>query len=726
MNERINTLKSKAKEIIAIGKKYWNVPPKGNYVPYKEVATLGAAGFGVQWTPILAGTIGLDAGNFLVGHSIGLAPMDLYIMLIVSNAIGIPIGLFRGWYFDNHHMKGGKFIPFMLRTAFPIVGISTLFVFLPFEHWEYTVKAVVTFFFYLILQFFLCFYNEGFAYLQQIITPNAQERATVMSISQIIYSLAPSISNFLIPTVAGLTYGLNNIQTYRTIYPAFAFVGLIVNTIFFRKVKERLILPKSGGASVRIIDALREVAKNKYFWITTSASWVGFLENSYGIVLSWSFVYAYGGKYEATLGVVNTIIGNAALWSMIIAPILISKIGKRNMLIMCNILNIVLLGFLYFGYQNLIFVSVIFFMNNFINVFGNIYFPNIQADMRDYHQWKTGVRVDGMFGPLGMISTVLGFFTGLIIPSIYEHMGLHDDYSVLYGDEMRNNLFHVIIICAVIGAFLNLIPYLFYDLTENKHNGYVLVLKIRAMFEDYANGDISDDEIEEGMEIIHRAGELNGAKKTDIDRSALKAAKRLPKKTDGEKAERKERIKAAKKEIKAQLKFNNDIESYAFVSEEMAKFSSDSFRVLLDNAKKTYENGTLQRYDDIDFERGQAKAMPKNNDEQKKARADMFEVVRTKKTARKLIEKYGIENIKMPDEAIREEIQNRETPTMGESMKAKRDLKAFLKAKSIYERATAPYEKARRLLAQAENYTHLDELDALYAQIIAKRQAETV
>ena len=27
--------------------------------------------------------------------------------------------------------------------------------------------------------------------------------------------------------------------------------------------------------------------------------------------------------------------------------------------------------------------------------------------------WKTGVRVDGLFGPLGLIGTILGFATGL-------------------------------------------------------------------------------------------------------------------------------------------------------------------------------------------------------------------------------------------------------------------------------------------------------------------------
>ena len=115
-----NSLKYKIGNAISTAKKYWNIPAEGNYIPYREVASLSGAGFGVHWTTTLASTIGLNASNFLVGASIGLRPMDLQIMLIVANILGIPMGIFRSWYYDNHHIPGGKFLPFIRRTAFPI------------------------------------------------------------------------------------------------------------------------------------------------------------------------------------------------------------------------------------------------------------------------------------------------------------------------------------------------------------------------------------------------------------------------------------------------------------------------------------------------------------------------------------------------------------------------------------------------------------------------------
>ena len=118
----------KAKDTFNTAKTYWNTPPKGNYVPYKEIASLSGAGFGAQWVTLLASTIALNAGNFLVGACIGLKPVDLQIMLTVANIIGIPIGIFRSWYYDNHSLKGGKFLPFIRMTALPIVLISLIFV----------------------------------------------------------------------------------------------------------------------------------------------------------------------------------------------------------------------------------------------------------------------------------------------------------------------------------------------------------------------------------------------------------------------------------------------------------------------------------------------------------------------------------------------------------------------------------------------------------------------
>lgn len=686
---------TKAKDAIRTVKEYWDVPAKGNYIPYKEVVAISGAGFGVNWAMLLASQIGLSAGNFLVGASIGLRPMDLQIMLTVANLIGIPIGIFRSWYYDNHHIPGGKFLPFIRKTGFPIVLMSMIFVWLPYEYFSYNTKAVVVWLMYFLLSQFLCFYNESYTYFQQIISPNAQERANVMSISQVIYSLAPTISNLFIPMIAGWTWGLDNIWTYRVIFPVFTAIGFVISTIFFRKVKERLILPKKKLEAVRMLDAIREVAKNKYYWIIQAAAWVVFLESGYGIILNWSFVYAYNGEYDSYLGLANTVIGNAALWSMLLAPLAIKVMGKRNLLITTNAINIVVLVILYFTYRNLILICVLWYFNTFISTFWNIVQHQISADMRDYHQWKTGVRVDGLFGPLGMIGTVIGFFTGMVYPAIYEKMGLLEDYSVLYDDTIRNNLFEVLIICSAVGAFLNLVPFCFYDLTENKHKAYVGVLKIRAMFENHSLGVLENDELADVMEIIYEAKGNFGKEKVKADKTVSKAEKKAIKET------------------------NLAIERAAIIMQDLNKFSGEAGVARVMQAKSDYANGILYFYENADEEMERAKKLPKATQVEREIRSDAIKNARAKKESASLIRKYGIDNIAAPDEAVKEEIVNRESHSFIESIKIKRELNAYLKKASVYARITKPYTDAKNLIEQSENYTHYEELEAKYAAISA-------
>ncbi len=709
---------SKAKNIFNTAKEYWTTPPKGNYVPYKEIASLSGAGFGVNWLTLLAGTIALNASNFLVGASIGLKPMDLQIMLNVANLVGIPLGIWRSWYYDNHHIKGGKFLPFIQMSAVPIALISMIFVWLPYENMEYITKAVVVWFMYMLLNVFLCFYNESYTYFQQIFSPDAQERATVMSISQVIYSLAPSITNLIIPLIAGKTWGLDNIWTYRIIYPIFTVIGLVLSLIFFRKVKERLILPKKKPEPIRMLDALREIAKNKYYWIIQSAAWVVFLESGYGVILGWSFVYSHGGQYESTLGVANTVIGNAALWSMLAAPFVIKWMGKRNLLITANTINIFVLIILYFVYENLLMICVLWYFNTFINTFWNIVQHNIQADMRDYHQWKTGVRVDGLFGPLGMIGTAIGFFTGMFYPALYEKAGIQEDYSVLLDDAMRGNLFETLIICSAVGAFLNLVPFCFYDLTENKHKAYVSVLKIRAMFENHVLGVLEDEELTDAMELILEAKRLYGKEKTPIDKTKLKAARRLPKKTDEEKEIRAQAIRKAKDEIHRIKEENLAIERAPIIMEDLNKFAGHVAQAKASQMLNDIAFGEVHFYENAKQELRAARKLPRKTAEEKAIRTDAVRCARVKKESAALIRKLGIEKVTPPDEAIKEALINKESAGFIDSIKTRQELRRYLKKESMYKRIIKPYTDAQNYLEQKNYYTHYDELEARYHELV--------
>ena len=80
--------------------------------------------------------------------------------------------------------------------------------------------------------------------------------------------------------------------------------------------------------------------------------------------------------------------------------------------------------------------------------------------------------------------------------------------------------------------------------------------------------------------------------------------------------------------------------------------------------------------------------------------------------------KHGEENLVLPDDKLLEEIKNREYNTEKERRQIKKELKTYTDGVSVYRRITKPYYDAKNLIVQAENYTHLGEIEKLYENII--------
>lgn len=229
--------------------------------------------------------------------------------------------------------------------------------------------------------------------------------------------------------------------------------------------------------------------------------------------------------------------------------------------------------------------------------------------MRDYQQYFTGERIDGMFGAVGIIGSFIGMFTGMVLPIIYQMLGLEDNYDVLEVASFREDMFDVLIVAAVIGAALNFVPYIFYDLTETKQRGIVKVLKIRAMFEDYGNGILRDESIVEAIDIIDEANLLYKDRALMTTKDDINKAKRLPARTPEEKEFRKKeiaRLRAAYKEFNAQ---NRDIKKDR-VSKAKAMPGGTKEEQAARKAEQAARKAAIKA----------AKAMPKGTDAEKAAR----------------------------------------------------------------------------------------------------------
>lgn len=694
--------------------------------------------------------------------------MHLQYMAVASTIIGFGITIGRSYIIDSARFKSGKFRPWLAITGIPTVIIAVVFVWLPYETMSYMQKVIAVFLCYNLLQCFYPFFQQAYTDLANVISPNSHERTDIVSVSSIIYSMAPSLTGLFVPMLSTLTGGLNSITTYRIIHPLVAVVGLLLSYVAYAGTRERIIVAESHVTQFKFSDAFRAVAKNKYFWITSLAGWLGFLEGAVGVIIGWPFIYAYPDRM-GLYGVATTLIGNAALWAMLICPIAIRVLGKRNLLIWCNVTNVVLIGLLYPLYNNIPALIILYYLNGFINSFSIVYNPGINADMRDYQQYFTGERIDGMFGAVGIIGSFIGMFTGMVLPTIYQMLGLEDNYDVLEVASFREDMFDVLIIAAVIGAALNFVPYLFYDLTETKQRGIVKVLKIRAMFEDYGNGILRDESIVEAIDIIDEANllykdrtlmttkddikkaerlpartpEEKEFKKNEIKRlkaaykefntqnrgikkDRINQAKAMPKSTDAEKAARKAAIKAAKKENRELNKLNADISVCDFIIDEMNKYDTLRIKKQVERSRALEAagyNGIFDYNKEIMIE---AKALPKSTHEEREIRSDAITRARALKNARKaMIKFYGSpENIVEPSDDAFKAAEALPDDTFAHQLEKKRTVKKLVNEKSKYIRSVKPLLDARRQLTEKENYAHLDDIRARYADAKANTDAE--
>lgn len=747
---------------------HWKTPALGKYVSYKEIIAYGIGGMGVQFVMFFCSLIALSATSFLVGNTIGIKPMHLQYMAVASTIIGFGITIGRSYIIDSARFKSGKFRPWLAITGIPTVIIAVVFVWLPYETMSYMQKVIAVFLCYNLLQCFYPFFQQAYTDLANVISPNSHERTDIVSVSSIIYSMAPSLTGLFVPMLSTLTGGLNSITTYRIIHPLVAVVGLLLSYVAYAGTRERIIVAESHVTQFKFSDAFRAVAKNKYFWITSLAGWLGFLEGAVGVIIGWTFIYAYPDRM-GLYGVATTLIGNAALWAMLICPIAIRVLGKRNLLIWCNITNVVLIGLLYPLYNNLVALIILYYLNRFVNSFAIVYNPGINADMRDYQQYFTGERIDGMFGAVGIIGSFIGMFTGMVLPTIYQMLGLEDNYDVLEVASFREDMFDVLIIAAVIGAALNFVPYLFYDLTETKQRGIVKVLKIRAMFEDYGNGILRDESIVEAIDIIDEANllykdrtlmttkddikkaerlpartpEEKEFKKNEIKRlkaaykefntqnrgikkDRINQAKAMPKSTDAEKAARKAAIKAAKKENRELNKLNADISVCDFIIDEMNKYDTLRIKKQVERSIALDRAGYAGIFNYSKEDMAEAKALPKSTHEEREIRSDAITRARALKNARKaMIKFYGSpENIVEPSDDAFKAAEALPDDTFAHQLEKKRTVKKLVNEKSKYIRSVKPLLDARRQLTEKENYAHLDDIRARYADAKANTDAE--
>ena len=758
-------LKQTAQTLLTDVKHYWKKPPAGRYMPFKEIAAYSVGGIGAYFIITVVQALSLSVGNFIIGNAIGIEPTKIYLLYVIAILSSFPMTALRANIIDSARSKKGKYRPYLLYMGLPTVILAIGFVWMPYEHMSMTFRMITVLLFNIGFQFFYMFFYEAYENLILVLSPNTQERTDAATVKAVIYSLAPSIVNIVMPMAAKfLTNGdMTDLKLYRYAYPPMVILGFLLSIMVYANTQEKIIQAKTHVVQVKFIDAIRAVAKNKYFWIISLAGWIGFLEASYGTILQWLYQYQHACT-EGQFALIQTINGNAALWGMLMAPWAIRRFGKKRVLLVTNFLNVIFIASIYPIVVNvdprmcIWLVLICLFSNGVVGAFAHVLNPSIQGDIRDYQQYVTGERIDGMFSTVGLIGQVITLATSGVLPAVYEALGITTEnaasmgytnaYDVLYNRNIFEDTFALLVGLSVFGAIMNVIPYFFYDLTETKQRGMINVLKVRALFEDYGNNALSDKGLVETIDLVNEARSYVASEPVSESKDGIREAK---------KSGDKQAVKAAKKAHKDAIEHNRMIEISRYVIDEMNKFGTLEVQEQVAVAKEVYVAGlsNLVNVDPAVLQK--ARALPKNTEAEKLYRKAAIEEAKQRLASRKVILKNYPNGLVEFDSSIFDELFAKEDQLELEleqayktlfaakeskdqeavkqaridvqkakvaRAKVRTEIKEATNANSIYHRAAKPWLDAKKLLTQEENYKHYDEIAAMYEDAKARAEAQ--
>ena len=374
--------------------------------------------------------------------------------------------------------KYGRYKPFSLVCLFPSAIMLSLIPYLPVQNLSYTNKLIVLHFAFTLMSWF---FNNS-VYVDSIITfitPNSQERQKLISIVPIFSQLLSSIMGMVLPIIITTTGGYLSLKTYKVFVPIFAIVGAV---ICFALVfcKERIIEePVDTRKKVKFGQGALNCIKNKYLWITKISnlfgSWQWFVDS----LLSWWFVYSLRMEWfsgiAANIVVVGVTLGN------IMTPVLTKRFEKKNIIIIVRGLTLITVLAVAFAvkFENIWIFLVALFFKNTIQPITNGVGSGLGADIMDYHQWKYGERSDSISSVLDWVLNPIGVGFGYIMPWLLAKVGFTSDWNVLFDSTILKNVFSLYTWGTIAGIVLLTFPFLFYDLTREKHEICVRELKER-------------------------------------------------------------------------------------------------------------------------------------------------------------------------------------------------------------------------------------------------------
>ena len=462
-------MKEKVTKLFSTVKAMWDKPLEGRFLNLKEILSFGMYSLGNSW---IYNTIMLVITITYIPYFYGIDAIHGYTIYIGGSLINMFLVPLIGQAMEKKRTKWGRYKPYILFSL-PLLALFTMMSMWAPQYDSEVDRIIYAYCSCVPVIAISTFANNMYQTMPNVITPNTQERADIMTPIGLIVGFAPTIMNIIVGPIRSAFMGQEYIA--MRIIGAIAVVIGSICVMFILKVKERvyelddknrelieaqeaaaraesgeggvageIAESETSPAEVKAAEAetargdaeklsfaesMKLLFKNKPLWILFAALVIGSLREFWMQFQPLAIQLRFAATTTEALnisGIPNTVIGFGVTVSMLLLPFCTRKLNKNWIIIVFSCLSLLstaILGFV--GFENIpqgttsaVVLTLLFFLARVNPTY--LLIPVMLGDLADYQQYKTGRRLEGHIQNFIMVIPVLMSFVFMLCGWVWQ------------------------------------------------------------------------------------------------------------------------------------------------------------------------------------------------------------------------------------------------------------------------------------------------------------------
>lgn len=394
----------------------------------------------------------------------GLNPGAVAVIFLVARVIDAIVEPFIGVMIDRTQTKWGKCRPYFLWLAVPF-SLTAVLMFLTPDFGD-TGKLVYAYISYTVLGIMYSGINLPLSAILPSLTSNSNERTVINTVRMIFAVIGVvTVSAGTMPLVKAFGGG-DQAKGFLVTMILFSSIALLLFLNMFANTKERVKaidekpLPMREGVKALKgnVPWLIMLLMSLFLWITTS------IQGQTSI-----YYMTYYMKKPELIPIVNSM-QLLMIFSMVIAPFVVKKIGKRNTIIMGSVVSIIGYLIAITGGNALsvpVLLAGLLISGLGMGVGAGLIFA-MMADTVDYGEWKSGVRAQGLLYSAASFGVKVGMGLGGALGGVILSMGGYVANSTAQSESALAAISFNYLWAPIIGQIIMITLLLFYRLDKDQ------------------------------------------------------------------------------------------------------------------------------------------------------------------------------------------------------------------------------------------------------------------